>query len=611
MLRNTASAMVLAALLAGCEAAAPNDPLLAEHEAVFGPFNDYTPPQYDALSNEAVYITMRDGVRIALDVTLPSPLAPDTKLPAILLTTRYWRARQGQEPGDYDHFFTGHGYAVIRADERGTGASFGTWQHLWPPDAIADYGETAEWIASQPWSNGKVGGIGVSYVGTTAQLLAVPNHPAVKAVVPKFMEFDVYTDIGLPGGIPLEWMIDTWLNVVRQLDRNEAPGGGNRKVKPVDADTDGTLLAEAVAEHQNSPDIRSLMKVSFRDEPGPGLETTWDDFSVHTYLDEIERSGVAIYGWGSWNDAGTADAVIRRFMTLSNPQRGVIGPWNHGGGLHTSQYLPDDAPTNPSSRAQWLEDLRFFDYYLKGVDTGIMNEKVIVYYTMGEAKWKRTATWPVSGVARERWYLDENQTLMTEAPSAPTGSDRYEIDFEATTGTATRWHTEMGGDDVIYGDRADNDERLLTYTSPPLETDLEVTGYPLVLLHVAPTHEDGAIYAYLEDVHPDGRVTYVTEGQLRALTRKVSSEEPPYRVYGPYHTSKTADGASLVPGEVAEFRIGLQPTSVMFKQGHRIRLALAGHDAGLFARIPKTGDPAITVERNANHASFLELPVVK
>ena len=118
-------------------------------------------------------------------------------------------------------------------------------------------------------------------------------------------------------------------------------------------------------------------------------------------------------------------------------------------------------------------------------------------------------------------------------------------------------------------------------------------------------------YAYLEDVHPDGRITYVTEGELRALTRTVSSEEPPYRVFGPYHTFKTADGAPIVPGEVAEFKIGLQPTSVLFKKGHRIRLALAGHDGGLFARIPKIGDPVISVERNADFASFLELPVVK
>ena len=124
----------------------------------------------------------------------------------------------------------------------------------------------------------------------------------------------------------------------------------------------------------------------------------------------------------------------------------------------------------------------------------------------------------------------------------------------------------MGGEDVIYGDRANDDEKLLTYTSPSLESDLEVTGYPLVSLHVGSTHEDGAIYAYLEDVHPDGRITYVTEGELRALTRTVSSEEPPYRVFGPYHTFKTADGAPIVPGEVAEFKIGLQLTSVLFKK---------------------------------------------
>ena len=110
---------------------------------------------------------------------------------------------------------------------------------------------------------------------------------------------------------------------------------------------------------------------------------------------------------------------------------------------------------------------------------------------------------------------------------------------------------------------------------------------------------------------PDGRVTYVTDGQLRALHRRVSCKEPPYTMFMPHHTFERADGMPLVPGEVADLIIGLRPTSALFRRGHRVRIAIAGHDESTFSRIPESGDGvSIEVQRNAVHASFVELPVV-
>ncbi|MDP6403369.1 MAG: CocE/NonD family hydrolase, partial [SAR202 cluster bacterium] len=554
--------------------------------------------------------------RIAIDVTLPAPLPPDVKIPAILYTTRYWRAKKDYPVDEQDLFFTSHGYAFIRADERGTGASFGTWPNMWPREAIADYKETVDWIVAQPWSNGMVGGIGVSYTGTTAQLLAATNHPAVKAVVPKFIEFDVYTDIAFPGGVLLEKPWDSYNERCRQLDLNKwtrtTMGKPTDTVKPVDSDRNGSTLAAAVEEHRaTNPDFSRTREVTYRDDPIPGLGITIDDFSMHKLRREIERSGVAIYGWGSWNDACTADTVIRRFMTFSNPQRGVIGAWNHGGDKNANQYRPDYSPTVPSHRAQYLEDLRFFDYHLKGIDTGVMDDQMLTYLTMGEEGWKRTTNWPVESTDTRRWYLGEGRALRSDAPRSLSGSDRYEVDFEADTGTGNVWYTEFAGTDVIYGDRAEADSRLLTYTSEPLETDMEVTGYPVVTLQATSTSDDTAFFAYLEDVAPDGRVTYVTDGQLRALHRRVSCKEPPYTMFMPHHTFERADGMPLVPGEVADLIIGLRPTSALFRRGHRVRIAIAGHDESTFSRIPESGDGvSIEVQRNAVHASFVELPVV-
>jgi putative CocE/NonD family hydrolase len=128
---------------------------------------------------------------------------------------------------------------------------------------------------------------------------------------------------------------------------------------------------------------------------------------------------------------------------------------------------------------------------------------------------------------------------------------------------------------------------------------------------VVSTEPDGVLYVYLEDVHENGRVTYVTEGQLRVIHRKVSADTAPYQLQVPYHTFKKADAMPLIPGEVAEITFGLNPTSVLIKEGHRIRVSIAGHDEGTFPRIPAEGTPILTVARNRVHPSCIDLPIVK
>jgi putative CocE/NonD family hydrolase len=576
------------------------------------------------MSTQSLYITMRDGVRIAADVMLPKNLPEAAKIPAVLKMTCYWRAVDYrpplswfQRPGEFERVFTGHGYALVVVDVRGTGASFGTRPYPLSREEVLDGSDLVDWIIAQPWSNGKVGAIGTSYSGTTAELLAVNNHPAVKAVIPRFADHDIYFDIAFPGGVLFDWMMKNWGHYTHLLDNNIVPREAGlmgrlfvRGVKPVDGDRGRRLLKQAIAEHAENGDVYQLVKsATFRDDTNILSGVTLDDNSTHTYKKDIERSNVGIYSWGGWMDETMADAAIRRFLTYSNPQRVVIGPWSHGGDHHASPYLPADTPTDPSMERQWLDCVKFFDYYLKDIDNGMMSEKVLIYYTMGEEKWKSTTVWPPEGNVTRRWYMAEDNMLSDSEPTAESGADTYTVDFEATTGTLNRWHTQMGGD-VIYPDRAEQDKRLLTYTSNTLAEDIEITGHPVVTLYVASTHTDGAFFVYLEDVDESGRVTYVTEGQLRALHRKVSTDEPPYAMLVPYHSFKREDGALLVPGETAELKFGLHPTSVLVKKGHRLRIAIAGHDKDTFARIPAEGDPVVTIERNARFASCIDLPVV-
>lgn len=562
-------------------------------------YTGYTEPQYKDATLESLYVTMRDGVKIAIDVALPKDLPPDAKIPAVMKLTRYHRSEAGEGIDGIEKFFTSYGYAVVSVDARGTGASFGLWPIPWSRDEIADGGEVVAWIVARKWSNGKVGAVGNSYDGTSAQMLAVPNHPAVKAVIPRHYEFDVYTDVAFPGGIFNEWMIKNWNQANHELDLK--PG-----VKPVDADKDKSMLGEALKSHAGNINIYDAAgKLTFRDDT-PFNSFSIDDFSVHSFQKQIEKSGAAINNWGSWLDAGTADAVLRSFMTFKNPQRTMIGAWNHGASQNASPYL------NPASQSvrQRFEWLRFFDHYLKDVDTKTLPDRTLYYYTMGEEKWKTTKSWPPAGSETLRGYFNADNTLTLAAPTADAGADKYTVDFEATTGMKNRWTTQLGGP-VTYPDRAEEDKRLLTYTSAPLSEDIEITGYPVITLQVASTVSDSAFFIYLEDVDETGKVTYLTEGQLRAIHRKVSKEKPPYWIGVPYHSFKKKDAMPLVVGQVTEIKFGLLPVSVLIKKGHRVRVAIAGHDKSVFARTPATGTPVFTVERNKLHASFIEVPIIK
>jgi putative CocE/NonD family hydrolase len=557
------------------------------------------------------YVPAEDGTKLAADIYLPKGRSADARLPTILVSTRYWRAAEGQPVTGEQRFWLSRGYAFVSADVRGTGASYGQWYYPWSPTEVKDIGRLVTWIAEQPWSNGRVGSIGTSYTGNTAQLVAASGYRAVKAVVPRFIDFDAYTDLTYPGGVFNEMLLRDWGKMVYAMDMNkvpDAPGG----VRKVDGDADGALLAGAVQDHQKNPPLHESMDANtivFRDDVVKAFGGATNDMAgTYRYRTAIERSKVPIFGWASWLDAGTSQGVLNRFINWSNPQLLVIGPWSHGGGNHASPYLPTSEPTEPPSATQSEQAACFFGQYL-GDTPNRMNERAIIYYTLGENAWKKTATWPVAGTQMRRYYFGAGQTLTADRPTVA-GRDTSRIDFEVSTGQKNRWYTQLGGGDVVYEERSAQDARMLTYTSEPLASDLEITGHGIVTLEVTSTARDGNFFVYLEDVGPDGKSTYVTEGMLRALHRKISTDPAPYRTLYPYHSFKKRDGRPLIPGQLSTLTFQLFPTSVLFRAGHRIRVAIAGADKDTFLRLPTNGDVTITVNRGGVRASLIELPVV-
>ena len=251
--------------------------------------------------------------------------------------------------------------------------------------------------------------------------------------------------------------------------------------------------------------------------------------------------------------------------------------------------------------------LDFFDRYLKGVRNDVDRWPSVRYYTLGAERYAAAPRWPLAGTRVRRFYLDSGGALAGRAPTR-SGSDAYTVDVGVTTGPDNRWATQMGRPVLGLSDRGAMDARMLTYTTPPLEADLHIAGSPVIDLIVGSTQADGAVLVYLEDVDESGRSRYLTEGGLRLIHRKLARDS----VLGvePYHSFARRDATPMPKGRAERVSIRILPTSALVKAGHRLRLAIAGADSAVFARVSTEGTPTLTVHRGARDVSVLSLPVV-
>ena len=580
----------------------------------------------DLPTNSSVYVEMPDGVRLAVDIWLPDDLALRGRVPTLVSFTRYWRAPAATPTVEAVQLMRAAGYAFVIVDNRGSGASFGNREAVWSTCETTDYHHVVDWIAERPWSNGNVASIGTSYLGNTAENATFDPSPALKAAIPRFTDFDWYASLLYPGGMRNLIITSDWGEGVMAMDQNRlqsertgenvlghrSPDATWTGVKPVDADTTGALRAAAVAEHRNLHITDFFRDVHYRDQvpTATSMEDGCENMvTPYRFQDVAQRNAIPTFHWGSWMDAGTAAGVLARFASYDMPARYVIGPWTHGAYHDADPFKPRDTPVAPSVPEQFGQIFEFLEPYMFGGASPEPLTPVLDYFTMGEDVWKRTTLWPPSGSTTQDWYFGANGSLRRDPPTGSSARDRYRVTFEVGGGPETRWSTQLGGTEVHYGDRAAADTLLLTYTSPPLDAPLEITGHPVVELSLATTHNDGAVIAYLEIVHDDGRVTMITEGQLRLIHHKLT-DDAPYPTFGPHHSYLEEDALPMVPWEATRISITMLPTSVLVKAGDRIRIAIAGHDRDTFERAPAEGEPLLTIYRNAAYPSWVRLPVV-
>lgn len=229
---------------------------------------------------------------------------------------------------------------------------------------------------------------------------------------------------------------------------------------------------------------------------------------------------------------------------------------------------------------------------------------LIKYYVLGADSFRETTIWPPRGIESAHFNLDQAGTVTQSVPAD--GKDIYNVDFTATTGMHNRWYQFSR---ASYGDRHGDDLKLLTYDTPPFTEDVELAGWQFVVLQKSAATSDPAGFAYLEDVASDGTVTYITDGQLGAINRKIADWDAlPYDPGPEPHSFKRANALPVVPGEKFSLAFKLYSVAALIKQGHRIRLVIGGADVDTFQRLSQAPE-RFAFYRGGSETSRLNLPL--
>lgn len=575
------------------------------------------------------YVAMRDGTRIALDIFRPARDGKDTgeRLPVILKWQRYQRAQRvdgklihALSPGPTTNAlasFVAHGYTVVVADVRGSGASFGTVEGAVSAAEARDSYDLIAWLADQPWSNGRVGMFGNSYAGQLQILAASEQPPALKALFCGHLALDIHLTF-FPGGARLISANRHYSDLLDVLDGLK----GDSSVAPVDGDDDRRLLNAALAEHRRIRSTAGILNTMLEAEGGfrdalpfylerseRGSQNLW------TRRDGYRASGIPLYAVGGLRDLFAAQMAFL-FADWTGPRKLLMGPWSH------APYDKSDPREQASSDLQAREALRWFDYWLKGIDNGIMREPPVrfaVTQSAQEWSWRESASWPPAEGQALTFYLREGPSgtiasqndglLLVQAPPEGGGVDRYRVDATTTTGRATRLDNASGRMILDFPEMSENDRRSLTYTTPPLERSIIAAGHPTVSIFLGSSEPDAMLVAWLEEVDELGRSTLIAEGSLKASHRTLAA--PPYAYLGlPWTSSLSSDVHATPPLDktVAQLSFPLMPTTNVFDRGHRIRLTIAAADAGNLELVAPNA--VLKVYRNRLQPSLLTLPVL-
>lgn len=497
-------------------------------------------------------VLMRDGIELAVRIIGPDV---DGKFPAIMGYNPY-RSIERLEAAASDleysnfanapHYLAERGYIVVNYDVRGTGSSGGSSKEMYSDAERQDGYDMVEWIADQPWSNGNVGMWGMSYGAVVTWQIAAMAPPHLKAVIIRSGTEDPYNDWTYPGGLPRSLFIHG----------NYGPSMAASNFAPPDPELTGHKWAEVWKEHleNNVPWSIGFLR---NQVDGP----YWRARSVRPDYERVKAAVFLIGGWADWYFT----PALRAFEKLEVPKRVLIGPWDHS--------WPEDALPGPRIDGR-VEYLKWFDKYLKNIDTGVDDEPPVTIfvrqyqppmptYEMDAGFFRHENEWPIARAENVSMFLGPGELLNQQS---------YSRKNEDPDGDSITYKPSVGAMSGIVGrgtigpwamplDQRPDEAFSLNYTTAPLDEELEVTGTPRVNLFVSSTAEVAYFHVRVADVAPDGTSKLVTDGGLNA-THRDSRTEP----------------EQLTPGTTYELDFGLKAMAYVFPAGHRIRMSISSAD---------------------------------
>ena len=484
---------------------------------------------------ENIFIPLSDGCRLAARIFLPEDAEADP-VPAILEFLPY-RKRDGTAERDaLTHpYFAGYGYAGVRVDMRGSGESDGLLEDEYIKQEQDDCLEVIAWLAKQSWCTGAVGMMGISWGGFNGLQVAARRPPALKAVITICSTDDRYADdIHYMGGALLNANLGWASTMFAYMSRPPDPAlvGEHWRELWLSRLRQTPLLVEKWLRHQRR-------------------DAYWKHASV---CEDLGRIACPVYAIGGWAD-GYTNAIPRLLAGLKVPCKGLIGPWAH--------KYPHFAQPGPA--AGFLQDaLRWWDKWLKGVETGIMDEPQLrawildsvrpqTWYAERPGRWVAESAWPAPGIRQHRLFLMDRNLAERAGPERPLLLSSP----ESTGGHAGTWCPHGLAPDEP-GDQREEDAKSLVFDTEPLTARLDILGAPVVELEVSADRPEAKLAVRLCDVHPDGASTRVSYGILN-LTHRESHEHP----------------TPLEPGRRYKVRIQLNDIGYAFPPGHRVRVAVS------------------------------------
>ena len=521
-------------------------------------------PVYDVVLDEDVGITVRDGTVLRADVYRPAGPASE-RFPVLVSLSAYQKNLDRILPhvSPFTHverpepdWWVPRGYVLVFIDTRGTGKSPGK-ADIWSMQEARDLYDAIEWAAAQAWSSGKIGLSGVSYYAITQWNVASLQPPSLTTILPWEGWADLYRDSVFHGGILNQSFYGRWWNDVvgKQLLENTRASNS--------AAFDENLMWNFMTHHTDGP--------------------WWDEVKSRAQFDRITVPLYSSGNWGGWNHhlRGNIEAFVRSASEHKKLQVHIGG--------HTDAFYSDEGK---------VEMLRWYDYWLKGKDTGIMDEppvKICVRVSTDECSWRFENEWPIARTQYTKYYL-------TAEPADAVPDAVHDLRLSKTPVSAEREITYSAGPEAYH--RALKGQPTVTFVSEPLAEDTEITGHINLVTWVSSETDDMDLFAYLRNMAPDGSVETATRGILKVSHRKLDPDlSTPYR---PYHTHD--EEQKLAPGEIVPVEVEIWATSMVFRKGHRIRLDVQSHDGEHYFAAYNLGNNSIYT--GSSHPSYVLLPVV-